>query len=330
MSASTAPSTILSVRNIETQFSTRRGTVFAVNRVSFDVTDGEIVGLVGESGSGKSVTVRSVLRLIRPPGRIIGGSAEFEGADLHALSESRLRQIRGSGIGFVSQNPFGSLNPILPIERQFHNVIRAHRRTTRGESRRVALEALQSVGIAGPDRVLGGYAHELSGGMAQRVVIGIALVLRPRLLIADEPTTALDVTVQRQILDLIRDLARERRMAVLLVTHDLGVVAQYCQRVIVMYAGKVVEEGPVQHVFKRPAHPYTRALLDAVPRAGKPLAGVSAGPPRAVDYPTGCPYRERCTFAFARCATEAPALRVVGHQRSVSCHLDLEPSNVAD
>lgn len=312
---------LLQVRGLETQFTTRRGIVRAVNGVSLDVRQGELVGLVGESGSGKSVTVRSILGLIRPPGGVVAGSVELEGVDLRVMKASDLRRIRGAHIGFVGQNPFGALNPILPIERQFHNVIRAHRQTTRAAAREFARDALDSVGIAGAERVLRGYAHELSGGMAQRVVIGLALVLRPQVLIADEPTTALDVTVQRQILDLIQQLSRERSMAVLLVTHDLGVVAQYCERVIVMYAGKVVEEGPVAAVFKRPSHPYALALLQAIPRSGQPLVGLTGGPPDLIRYPSGCPYRERCAFAFERCVVP-PTLRTIDAGHAVSCHLD--------
>lgn len=319
----TAPK--LEVRDLSTHFFTRRGVVKAVNNVSFAVGHGQIVGLVGESGCGKTATIRSVLGLVRPPGRVVSGSALLDGEDLLGMGRRRLRQVRGSRIGFVAQNPFGSLNPILPIGKQFANVIRAHRRVSQREARALAREILVAVGIPGPDRVLNGYAHELSGGMAQRVVLGLAMVLDPELIVADEPTTALDVTIQRQILELLRDLAREGGRSLLLVTHDLGVVAQFCEQVVVMYAGQVVERGPVAEVFTRPAHPYTLALLESVPRRGHKLVSLKGRVPDLIDYPSGCPYHDRCRFAFDRCAVEPPELLPVYTwdvgDRAASCHL---------
>lgn len=324
---------MLEVRDLSTHYETRRGVVHAVNGVSFDVPDGEIVGIVGESGCGKTATIRSVLGLLRPPGRVIEGSAKLDGLDLVRINRRDLRSIRGSRIGFIAQNPFGALNPILSIQQQFQNVIAAHRRVGRQASRQMAYDMLCAVGIPGPDRVLAGHAHELSGGMAQRVVIAMAMILDPRLVIADEPTTALDVTIQRQILELMRHLVKDGGRSMLLVTHDLGVVAQYCERVVVMYAGKVVESGPVRDVFVRPGHPYTRALLESTPRLGQPLASMPGRVPDLVDYPTGCPYETRCRFVMDRCGHEAPGLAPPGilsppgiavSDRLVSCHRPFE------
>ena len=314
---------MLEVNGITTRYQTRRGVVHAVNDVSFEVSAGQIVAIVGESGCGKSATVRSILGLIRPPGQVVAGRVRFEDKDLLSMPRRALRRMRGDQIGFVSQNPFGSLNPILRIRRQFHNIITAHSgRLPRARTRQMSLQALQAVGIPGPERVLDGYAHELSGGMAQRVVIGMAMVLDPKLVVADEPTTALDVTIQRQILDLMRDLVLTSGRAMLLVTHDLGVVAQYCDHVIVMYAGKVVERGTVAEVFARPAHPYTRALLRSVPRRGEQVHTLRGRVADLVDYPAGCPFADRCEFALDRCRTEPPRLRpaFAAAGRLTSCH----------
>ncbi|MFD5824134.1 ABC transporter ATP-binding protein [Lentzea sp. NPDC060358] len=258
---------MLRVTGLTSQFRGRAGVVRAIEDVTFEVPAGEAVGIVGETGSGKSVTIRSVLGLLPSYGKVVGGSAEFEGTDLIRLHRSRLREIRGARIGFVAQNPFGSLNPVLSIEKQFRNVVRAHRKISRAALRDLAVERLESVQVRGPERVLRGYAHELSGGMAQRVVIALAMLHDPSLVIADEPTTALDVTVQRQILDLIDAQVKQGGRSLLLVTHDLGVVAQYCHRVVVMKSGKVVETGLVADVFSNPSHDYTRQLLAAVPPA---------------------------------------------------------------
>ena len=310
---------MLDVENLRVEFATAGGIVHAVNDVSFHVGYGEIVGIVGESGCGKSVTTRAVLGLVAPPGRIVAGRAVFKGRDLMSIGKRKLRQVRGKEIGFVAQNPFGILNPVLRVGKQFHAVAKAHdRRATKATVRARALELLNAVGIVDAERVLDGYAHELSGGMAQRVGIAISMLLHPALILADEPTTALDVTVQKQILDLIRRLMREegRDMSMLLVTHDLGVVAQYCDRVVVLYAGKVVEAGPVDEVFERPTHPYTQALLQAVPRMGRPLVNLKGRLPDLVHYPVGCPFRERCAFALPECSTEEPQMMPVGSRGS--------------
>ena len=312
---------ILSVRDLAVSFPVKNGDVHAVNGVSFDVHPGEMLGIVGESGCGKSQTMRAILGLTSAPGRVTGGTVEFDGQDLTTLSRQALRTVRGTGIGFVSQSPFGALNPILRLEKQFGNVIRAHRKATRREIRATALASLASVGIVDPERVLDGYAHELSGGMAQRVVIAMAMVHGPRLLLADEPTTALDVTVQRQILDLMESIITQGERSMVLVTHDLGVVAQYCQRVLVMYAGKPVEVGAVADVFVRPEHPYTRALLDAVPRAGAKLSGLRGSLPNLVHYPIGCPYAPRCPGAQDVCRDTPPDLALPARsEHTVSCH----------
>ncbi len=313
---------VLEVEGLTTRFFTRRGAVQAVNDVSFDVPRGGMTGIVGESGCGKSATIRSILGLVPSPGRIVAGEARLEGRDLLSMPARELREVRGSSVGFVAQNPFGALNPILRIRKQFHKVIAAHRKVSKEESLEIAREQLRRVGIPGIDRVLNGYAHELSGGMAQRVVIGMALSLDPRLVIADEPTTALDVTIQRQILDLIRDLVVSDQRSILLVTHDLGVVAQYCDEVVVMYAGKVVETGPVRDVFAAPAHPYTLALLESVPRRGELLRALTGRVPDLIDYPTGCPYRFRCSLPDDRCEAEAPVPTALplAPQRLASCH----------
>ena len=314
---------MLRVSDLSVEFVTKQGTVYAVNDVNFEVPKGSIVGIVGETGSGKSTLLRSIIRLVRSPGNIVKGSVFLDDRDLMSLSTKELRAVRGSRIGFIGQNPFGALNPVLSIETQFRNVIKAHGRTSRKAARETALEQLRAVGIAGPERVLDGYPHELSGGMVQRVVIALALILGADLLLADEPTTSLDVTVQRQILNLIRDLVLSDGSSMLLVTHDLGVVAQHCETVLVMYAGKIVETGPVNVVFSQPAHPYTVGLLQSVPDPQKQSAGIPGVPPRPLDYPQGCPFRFRCAFAFDRCQEEPPTLRSIAPFREVSCHLDI-------
>jgi len=314
---------VLEVEDITTRFQTRRGDVKAVNGATFTVGGGEIVGIVGESGCGKSATVRSILGLVRTPGRVVAGQALLDGRNLLAMKRRELRRVRGNTIGFVAQNPFGSLNPILKVGDQFDNIISAHRRgISRQKRREMSRDMLDAVGIPGADRILQGYSHELSGGMAQRVVIALALVLDPQLVVADEPTTALDVTIQRQILDLMRGQVLGHGRSLLLVTHDLGVVAQYCHRVVVMYAGHVVESGPVADVFVRPAHPYTRALLQSVPRRGEKVKVLRGRVPDLVDYPAGCPYADRCEFRFQRCDHEMPPREPAfgSDARIVRCH----------
>lgn len=320
---------MLDVQDITTRFYTRRGAVHAVNGVSFTVDRGQVVGIVGESGSGKSATVRSILGLVRHPGVVERGAAYLDGDDLLSMSRRQLRRVRGSEIGFVAQNPFGSLNPILPLGRQFENVVKAHRNDVSSDDvRDMALEMLDVVGIPGARRILDGYSHALSGGMAQRVVTAMAMILDPKLVVADEPTTALDVTIQRQILDLLKDLLAGGERSLLLVTHDLGVVAQYCDRVVVIYAGKVAETGPTDEVFRNPAHPYTLALLQSVPRRGHKVRPLRGRVPDLIDYPSGCPYKARCRYVFDRCHDEVPKLLDVyssqATSRAAACHLPEE------
>ncbi|WP_284755927.1 ABC transporter ATP-binding protein [Arthrobacter sp. efr-133-R2A-120] len=256
----------LQVRELETEFHTPRGVVRALHGVSFEVQDNEIVGIVGESGSGKSTVVRSITKLLMPPGKVSAGNVNFAGRSLLDLPEREMRQIRGKEIGFIAQNPFSALNPVTRIEKQFANIAKAHGVKVDASERTRALQLLESTGVRDPERVMRGYAHELSGGMAQRVVIAMALYLNPQLVIADEPTTALDLTVQRQVLDTLRRLTVESGRSMLIVTHDLGVVASYCNRVLVMYRGSIVEQGLVDDVFIRPQHPYTISLLNSVVR----------------------------------------------------------------
>lgn len=309
---------ILDVTHLRTEYRSPRGIVVAVDDVSFHVGRGEMVGILGESGCGKSTAARSILRLIRPPGRIVGGSIMFDGEDLLAMKPDDLRRTRGRRIGLIPQNPFAALNPVLTVERQFLNALRAHESSRKDRHASVGsiTDILQEVGMRDIRRVLRSYPHELSGGMAQRSVIALTMVLGPELVIADEPTTGLDVTVQRQVLDLVASLFAGGQRSMLLVTHDLGVVAQYCMRVIVMYAGQVVEIGPVHEVMTRPGHPYTRMLIKAVPREGRDLVSIDGSPPDLIDPPLACPFHARCDRRDdPRCATERPSLREVsdGH-----------------
>jgi peptide/nickel transport system ATP-binding protein len=314
--------TLLTVNELAVEFVGHKSTVHAVNGVNLSVNTGEIVGIVGESGCGKSTAVKGILGLLQPPGKVTGGNAKFEGhGDLLAMKHKNLRKIRGAAIGYVGQNPFGSMNPIYSIEEQFRNILRAHDEpSSKKAARERSLEMLKSVGIAGPARVLDGHAHQLSGGMAQRVVIAMAMLLEPDLLIADEPTTGLDVTVQRQILDLLRDKIEGSNRGILLVTHDLGVIAQYCHRVVVMYAGKVVESGSVDKVFSEPKHPYTAALLGAIPRPGHELTRLRGSVPDLRKIPVECAFQHRCAHAFDACSV-SPVSREIAPQHLVACHL---------
>jgi oligopeptide/dipeptide ABC transporter ATP-binding protein len=313
---------LLDVRDLHTRFATKAGPVHAVNGVSFTVADGELVGLVGETGCGKSVTARSILDLVTPPGRIESGEVRFRGRDLRAVDARARDAVRGTGMGFIPQNPWGALNPVFSIDRQFRNVLRAHdRKKSRRECHEIALEMLRRVGIGAPEWVLKGHAHQLSGGMAQRVVIALSLALGPDLVIADEPTTGLDVTIQRQVLDLIVEALRAEHRAMLLVTHDLGVVAQYCDRVIVMYAGRVVESGRVDEVFASPAHPYTAALIGSVPRPGRELVSLRGSVPNLVAYPDGCVFAARCPRVHDPCASVVPETTRRGDDHDYACHL---------
>ena len=304
---------LLDVRELRTEFRTGIGAVRAVDGVSYTVEEGETVAIVGESGSGKSASAMSILRLIPdPPGRITGGRILFGGRDLMEASDEEMRRIRGGEIGMVFQEPMTSLNPVLTIGRQITEAIQQHRGLDRAAAEKRAQELLTLVGIADPKRRLKQYPHQFSGGMRQRVMIAIALACDPKLIIADEPTTALDVTIQAQILELMRDLTRRLNVALIIITHNLGVVARYARRVNVMYAGRIVETGLAEAVYHRPRHPYTVALLRSVPRLDRPrqarLDPVEGQPPDLTRLDEGCAFRARCRFAIEACAKSRPAL----------------------
>jgi oligopeptide/dipeptide ABC transporter ATP-binding protein len=305
---------LLAIRDLHTEFRTGTGIVRAVDGVSWDVGAGETVAIVGESGSGKSVTALSVLRLIAdPPGRITGGEIWFGGRDLLQLPPEAMREIRGGAIGMVFQEPMTSLNPVLTIGRQITETLEQHRGMQRGAAHQRAVELLVMVGIADATRRLKQYPHQLSGGMRQRVMIAIALACEPKLIIADEPTTALDVTIQAQILELMKTLTRRLGVALVIITHNLGVVARYANRVNVMYAGRIVESGPAADIYHRPQHPYTMALLRSVPRLDRPrqarLDPVDGQPPDLTRLDAGCAFRPRCRFAIDACASARPPLQ---------------------
>jgi oligopeptide/dipeptide ABC transporter ATP-binding protein len=307
---------LLAIRDLHTEFTTGAGVVRAVDGVSWTVDPGETVAIVGESGSGKSVTALSVLRLIPdPPGRITGGEIWFGGRDLMLLSQEEMREVRGGAIGMVFQEPMTSLNPVLTIGRQITETLEQHRGMDRGAAHRRAMELLVMVGIADAGRRLKQYPHQLSGGMRQRVMIAIAVACEPKLIIADEPTTALDVTIQAQILELMKALTRRLGVALVIITHNLGVVARYANRVNVMYAGRIVESGTAAEIYHRPRHPYTMALLRSVPRLDRPrqarLDPVDGQPPDLTRLDSGCAFRPRCRFAIEACAIARPALAAV-------------------
>jgi oligopeptide/dipeptide ABC transporter ATP-binding protein len=304
---------LLSIIDLVVRFRTHDGTVYAVNGVSLDLDEGEKLGLVGESGCGKSVTNLAVMQLLpKPAGKIEGGEVIFQGQDLLSLDESEMRELRGKEIAMIFQDPMTSLNPVLTIEEQMVETIRAHRRVSKSEARARTLELLHTVGIPQPEARLRNFPHQFSGGMRQRVMIAMALALEPKLLIADEPTTALDVTIQAQVLDLLRRLAAEQGTALILITHDLGVVAGMTKRVNVMYAGFVVESASTPDLFARPRHPYTVGLLHSMPRLdaqpGEPLIPIEGVPPDLRRAPVGCPFAPRCAWRVEECWTAMPPL----------------------
>jgi oligopeptide/dipeptide ABC transporter ATP-binding protein len=327
----TAP--LLELDNLHTWFYTDNGVARAVDGVSFRVGAGETVGVVGESGCGKSVTALSILRLVRPPGRIEPGSAiRFEGRDLVTLPESEMQRVRGNRIAMVFQEPMTALNPVFTVGDQIAEVARIHAGMSKRDAWQKAIEMLRLVGIPAPEQRAGEYPHQLSGGMRQRVVIAMALVMNPALVIADEPTTALDVTIQAQILELMADLTKRLGTSILLITHDLGVVAENCSRVIVMYAGEVVEEASTLELFGRAHHPYTEGLLGAMPRVGgeaERLATIPGTVPPPTAWPEGCRFRDRCPYAWERCEREHPPLYQVGMGHTSRCHLAVEPERRA-
>jgi len=308
---------LLEVRNLRTEFRTGAGVVPAVAGISYTVERGETVAIVGESGSGKTASALSLLRLIPdPPGRITEGQIIFAGRDLLRLSEEEIRQVRGSDIGMIFQEPMTSLNPVLTIGRQITETLEQHRGADRAAAQKRAVELLGLVGIADPVRRLKQYPHQLSGGMRQRIMIAIALACDPKMIIADEPTTALDVTIQAQILELMKNLTRRLDVALIIITHNLGVVARYANRVNVMYAGRIIESGPAVEIYHNPRHPYTIALLHSVPRLDRPrqarLDPVEGQPPDLTRLDAGCSFRPRCRYAIEACAKSRPALEPAG------------------
>ena len=315
---------LLSVKNLSTEFPVKKGIVRAVEDVSFDVDQGEILAIVGESGSGKSVTSLSIMGLLAEPGHVAGGSLEFEGKDLATLSEKQYRELRGNDMAMIFQEPMTSLNPVYRVGNQIVEAIRTHEKVSKAEAKDRAVDLLRKVGIPSPEARINDYPHQMSGGMRQRVMIAMALACNPKLLIADEPTTALDVTIQAQILDLLRRLRDDTGMAVLLITHDLGVVSETADRVVVMYCGQVVEEAEVRTLFDHPMHPYTLGLLKSIPRLedddSKRLYMIKGLVPNPLEMPPGCHFSDRCDSCMDICRTKVPELvDVDGHK--VRCFL---------
>ena len=315
---------LLSVKNLSTEFPVKKGIVRAVEDVSFDVDQGEILAIVGESGSGKSVTSLSIMGLLAEPGHVAGGSLEFEGKDLATLSEKQYRELRGNDMAMIFQEPMTSLNPVYRVGNQIVEAIRTHEKVLKAEAKDRAVDLLRKVGIPSPEARINDYPHQMSGGMRQRVMIAMALACNPKLLIADEPTTALDVTIQAQILDLLRRLRDDTGMAVLLITHDLGVVSETADRVVVMYCGQVVEEAEVRTLFDHPMHPYTLGLLKSIPRLedddSKRLYMIKGMVPNPLEMPPGCHFSDRCDSCMDICRTKVPELvDVDGHK--VRCFL---------
>ena len=319
---------LLEVKELKVQFSTLEGTVYAVNGVSFEVEQGKTLGIVGESGCGKSVTVLSVMRLIpEPPGKIAGGEVIYRNEDLLKMEKNDIQRIRGTDISMVFQDPMTSLNPVLTIGRQLNEAQVVHLDITREEARTRSVELLNKVGIPQPAERLTDYPHQFSGGMRQRVMIAMALSCQPSILIADEPTTALDVTIQAQIIELTKNLRDEMDMAVIWITHDLAVIAELADRIIVMYAGFIVEEADVFQLFSNPLHPYTLSLLKSIPRVDKHiddrLATISGFPPNNLSLPPGCSFAPRCDYAVDRCWIEVPSLGDVEPEHKIACWVDV-------
>ncbi len=326
---------ILDVTGLKTVFATRGGEVHAVNSVSFDLAPGELLGVVGESGSGKSVTMMSLIGLLpQPPAEIRDGQVMFEGRDILKMTANELRDIRGSKIGFVFQDPMTSLNPVFTVGFQVAEPLRKHMGMNRRAARRRAAELLEIVGIPDALARLSDYPHQFSGGMRQRVMIAIALSCNPKVLIADEPTTALDVTIQAQILELVKGLRQKLGMAIIWITHDLGVIAGIADRVMVMYGGQVVEQAPVKELFSNPLHPYTRALLETLPsiigERAKRLRTIEGQPPALSAQPVSCPFRERCAHAMAICGQQNPAILRLAADHDVACFWDAKTGRARD
>ncbi|MFA6450752.1 MAG: ABC transporter ATP-binding protein [bacterium] len=320
---------VLSIRDLKTQFHTTDGIVRAVDGISFDLQAGKTLGIVGESGCGKSVSHLSYLGLIpQPPGKIVGGQALFNGRELIGMPRGELRKIRGNEIAVIFQDPMTSLNPVLRISRQMTEGLEIHKGMPHKQALARAVELLHSVGIPSPEKRVHDYPHQFSGGMRQRVMIAMALACGPAILIADEPTTALDVTIQAQILELLNRLQKETGSAIILITHDLGVVAGMCEKTIVMYAGRIVEKATTDQLFKRPLHPYTFALLKSLPRLDaekkERLYSIAGLPPNLINNPPGCNFNPRCSLATERCFREDPALIEVEPGREIACWMNIE------
>jgi peptide/nickel transport system ATP-binding protein len=314
---------LLQVRNLRVEFNTRRGTLVAIDDVSFDIAPGEVLGVVGESGAGKSITGSAIIGLLERPGRIAGGEILFEGSRIDNLPPDEMRKIRGRRIGAIFQDPLTSLNPLFTIGHQITETIQAHLPMNAAQARARAIELLGEVGISAPERRIDHYPHQFSGGMRQRVVIALALCANPKLIIADEPTTALDVSIQAQIIQLLKRLGREHGTAVMLVTHDMGVIAETADRVAVMYAGRIAEIGPVQQVIHDPQHPYTTGLMGSIPTVGQDverLPQIEGSMPRLNAIPAGCAFNPRCPRVFDRCRVERPGL-MPANKTLASCWL---------
>jgi peptide/nickel transport system ATP-binding protein len=325
------PDPLLDVRHLRVEFPTRRGTLVALDDVSFEIAPGEILGVVGESGAGKSLTGSAIIGLLDPPGRIAGGEICFDGRRIDALPYEAMRKVRGRSIGAIFQDPLTSLDPLYTIGRQLVETIRTHLPVTAAEARQRAIRLLQETGIPAAEERLDQYPHQFSGGMRQRVVIALALAGEPRLIVADEPTTALDVSIQAQIIQLLKRLCREHGAAVMLITHDMGVIAETCDRVAVMYAGRIVEIGPVAAVIHAPAHPYTAGLMGSIPAMDEDrprLLQIDGAMPRLTAIPTGCAFHPRCPHAFDRCFAERPELLPAGATRA-ACWLRAAPLQAA-
>jgi peptide/nickel transport system ATP-binding protein len=310
---------LLSVKNLVVEFPTRHGTLRALDDISFDIAPGEILGVVGESGAGKSLTGASIIGLLEPPGRIASGQILLEGQRIDNLNHDEMRHIRGRKIGAIFQDPLTSLNPLYSVGRQLMETIQAHLPVDQAEARRRAIDLLKSTGIPAAEERIEHYPHQFSGGMRQRVVIALALAAEPKLIVADEPTTALDVSIQAQIISLLKNLCKERGAAVMLITHDMGVIAETCDRVAVLYAGRVAEIGPVHEVINRPAHPYTAGLMASIPDMSvdrEHLAQIDGAMPRLNAIPTGCAFNPRCTKTFDRCKVDRPDLIQAGATRA--------------
>jgi len=322
---------LLEVRGLKTEFSTQDGVVKAVDSVSFFVNEGETLGIVGESGCGKSVSMLSIMRLIpQPPGKIVAGDVLFDGRDLLKLSDDEIRQVRGNKMAMIFQDPMTSLNPVLTVGLQIREILEQHIGMNKSESRKRSAELLKMVGIPEAERLLGNYPYQFSGGMRQRVMIAMALACNPLLLIADEPTTALDVTIQAQILDLVERLRDESGMAMIWITHDLGVISRLADRIQVMYAGRVVEEARVEDLYASPRHPYTLGLLGSLPRLDEVcptrLKSIEGLPPDLIDLPPGCGFEPRCVYAVEKCKGPRPELESVGSGHRVACWVDVTRS----